>query len=125
MDDTVIRSIAYKLSPSDKKPTGIIKAAPRIPAEIKISHSKDCNRFQWRWKQTMHAQVRRYFKWKRRTDYINLNKNAYTKEKVSDWVIVVYDLVIIVYAKWVNVQLYYDDNKLHSTEWWCQLCTRS
>jgi hypothetical protein len=73
----------------------------------------------------MHAQVRRYFKWKRRTDYINLNKNAYTKEKVSDWVIVVYDLVIIVYAKWVNVQLYYDDNKLHSAEWWCQLCTRS
>jgi hypothetical protein len=73
----------------------------------------------------MHAQVRRYFKWKRRTDYINLNKNAYTKEKVSDWVIVVYDLVIIVYAKWVNVQLYYDDNKLHSTKWWCQLCTRS
>jgi hypothetical protein len=87
----------------------------------------------------MHAQVRRYFKWKRRSDYINLNKNAYTKEKVSDWVIVVYDWVIVaydwaivvydwvivVYAKWVNVQLYYDDNKLHSTKWWCQLCTRS
>ena len=38
MDDTVINSIAYKLSPSDKKPTGIIKAAPRKPAKIKISH---------------------------------------------------------------------------------------
>lgn len=41
MDDSVISSIADKLSPSDIKPTGIIKAAPRIPAKIKISHSKD------------------------------------------------------------------------------------